>query len=158
MKSQTPFDLQKLVWKDSDFENMSWHDCRIHAMSFNPDNELSFDIDYITQWVLKGKTYKFWIAPATIVFENVYDFVLENSSMDFIIDEIVREDKGKPANADYIGRDKEFAWSIQLISGSISFCSVGFKQYMRKKPIFQSADYLMLDARGGISFERAFEN
>ncbi len=154
MESQNTFELEKFIWTESDFEDMSWHDCKIHAMSFNANYELSMDIDYIAQWVLKGKKYKFWISPATIVFENVYELELENSSMDLIIDFIERQEKGKPINAKYIGRDMEYEWTVQLISGWLSFRSVGFKQYIRKRPKLQSVDHLPVEGRGGISFER----
>lgn len=37
--------------------------------------KLLFDIDYIFKWVGPEEDgyYRFWISPATLIFENVYD-------------------------------------------------------------------------------------
>jgi hypothetical protein len=69
--------VEKWIWTEADFEVMGWHDSQIHAMAFFPEEfELVFDIDYIFEWIdpQPNETYyKFWIAPATLVFKNIHD-------------------------------------------------------------------------------------
>jgi hypothetical protein len=46
------YELEKWVWSEADFEEMVWHDARIHAIAFLPDSfEFVLDIDYILRWV-----------------------------------------------------------------------------------------------------------
>jgi hypothetical protein len=154
-----PYQLEKTTFTEVDFDQMSWHDCHIHAFSFNDNFELLLDIDYLFEWVLpkKGsKYYKFWIAPCTLVFENVYNIELESEHKQPIIDYIGRSNPQRPKNAEYIGKDFEYDWDIVMISGEMTFKSVGFKQYVRQSPIFIGAQKLNLEDRGGISFATSF--
>ena len=64
------YQLEKFLWTDHDFENMDWHDCKLFAISFGDNFQLLLDIDYIFKWVQTGKTFKFWVSPCTLVFEN----------------------------------------------------------------------------------------
>ena len=61
------YELDKWIWTEADFEQMGWHDARIHAIAFLTETfEFALDIDYILQWVepAEGETYyKFWVAP-----------------------------------------------------------------------------------------------
>ncbi len=42
----TPYELEKWVWTDADFEQMGWHDCRIRAFALLPDDgQCVLDID-----------------------------------------------------------------------------------------------------------------
>jgi len=149
------YHLEKSLWSDVDFENMGWHDCPIYAVSFGQNFELLLDIDYIFEWVLKGKKYKFWTSPCTLVFENVYDvkFDLAMITSGLVIDNVIRENPGKPRNADYIKRDIEFDWTIETFQGPISFKSAGFRQFVRGKPLFLGTQAIGLKERGGISFD-----
>ena len=55
---------------------MGWHDSRIHAVAFLTEKfELAFDIDYILRWVQPSEDeyHRFWVAPATLVFENIHE-------------------------------------------------------------------------------------
>ena len=147
---------EKNIFTEADFEQMSWHDCHIHAFSFNDNFELLLDIDYIFEWVSpkKGsKYYKFWIAPCTLVFENVYNIELESDHKLPIIDYIERSNAQRPKNAEYINKDLEYDWDIVMISGEMTFKSIGFKQYVRKPPVFIGTQQLDLETRGGISFD-----
>ena len=150
------YQLEKTIWTDTDFEIMSWHDCPVHAFSFDNENKLTLDIDYIFKWVLEKnkRNFKFWISPCTLVFENVYDIVFESDHTVIIIDNISRENHQRPKNAEYINRDLEYDWIIETTVGEISFKSVGFKQYVRQAPVFIGMQELALEARGGISFDR----
>jgi hypothetical protein len=82
----TNADIEKPVWTEADFEQMGWHDVHVHAVAFRPQIfELWLDMDYIFRWVdpHDGEThYSFWVAPATLVFENVYDLKFDIESHD----------------------------------------------------------------------------
>jgi hypothetical protein len=74
---------EKLVWSESDFEMMGWHDCPIYGIHL-ADN-VAFDIDYIFKWVLneQDRNYEFWISPATLVFEQARSLKIE-IDLDFV--------------------------------------------------------------------------
>lgn len=148
--------LEKWLWKDEDFEHMCWHDCKIHAVAFDESNfKLLFDIDYIFKWVepQEDKYYRFWISPATLVFDNVYDLNIElSSTLGTTIEVVRRINPNKPRNSDYIGKDTEWEWIIETINGQINFKSVGYTLYVRKKPIYNMAQEINFTERGGYSF------
>jgi hypothetical protein len=154
MNQTKAYQLEKALWTDADFELMSWHDCPIHALSFDRNNNLLFDIDYIFKWVLmkNKRNYKFWIAPCTLVFENVYGIEFESDHTSIIIDNITRENPQVPKNAEYLQRDFEYDWIIETTVGEVLFKSVGFKQYVRRTPMLINAQDLDMGARVGISF------
>lgn len=66
-------------------------------MAFLPEDfKLVFDTDYIFEWIRPkpGEThFKFWVAQATLVFENVYDVEFDADSYNgkLEIDSISRE-------------------------------------------------------------------
>src|SRR3712207_2867226 len=72
-----PFTLDKWIWSDADFDQMGWHATWVHAFAAIPETyEVIFDIDYILRWmppVPPKDNYAFWVAPATLVFENVWN-------------------------------------------------------------------------------------
>jgi hypothetical protein len=151
------YQLPREIWTLDDFEEMAWHDCHIHAISFKTDFKLLFDIDYIFKWVLDEKKYKFWIAPCTLIFENCYNvnFDLEMSVPGLEIDSLTRENPKKPGNSEFIEKRIEFDWMMDTQQGNISFTSVGFSQYVRRKPVFSYAQFFEQEERGGISFDPA---
>jgi hypothetical protein len=154
------YQLEKTTWSDPDFDRMSWHDCPIHAFSFNDEFELLLDIDYIFEWVQpqKGERFfKFWIAPCTLIFENVYDITFDSEHKQPVIDYVGRSNPQKPKNSDYIGRDTEYDWDIVMVSSELSFKSVGFKQFVRQNPILSRNQCLKTDERGEISFGMTFK-
>jgi hypothetical protein len=148
--------LEKWVWTDADFEHMGWHDCRVHALAFLPDEfELCFDLDYIVRWVdpvPPENHYTFWVAPATLVFENVWEFkmAMDTPTPAFDIFDIERSDE-KPMldRSGYI-----WSWTIDGVEGSISFRASGYTQYVRRSPLHISGQVLDWDERGGLSFDR----
>src|ERR1700712_5762253 len=81
LSSYTP---SKVYFTDADFSAMGWHDNHVYGIAFGPgEREVSFDIDYIFKWEqpLPGeKHYRFWISPATLVFEDVYDLKVEHDA------------------------------------------------------------------------------
>lgn len=146
--------MEKKAWTENDFEEISWHDCKVHAMIFGVnENEIIFDIDFIVKWLIpdQGETeYNFLVAPATLVFRNVYGISIDLATTDFIIDEIHRANPIKPKNAAYIMEQVEYDWSIEATHGEISFKSVGFTQHLRKEAVYSMSQSLNLNERGGI--------
>ncbi len=155
------YKLEKAIWTDSDFEKMGWHDSNVYAISFlnstDPDkNEFCLDLDYIFEWINPEppeKTFSFWVSPCTLIFHNVFDLKiniesgllanLELEIADIFCEESVPEDKPHIK-----------IWKIELQSGDIQFQATGFKQIVRKKPIYKSTQNLTLSERGGISFDQ----
>ena len=131
---------EKWVWTEADFDVMGWHDSQIHAMAFFPEDfELAFDIDYIFEWLdpqPNQRYFKFWVAPSTLIFNNVHDVELDIDSYNakLEIDNIKREDESPPINAEYIGKTSEWLWTIECKEGEIRFRSVGYEQYIRTAP------------------------
>lgn len=148
--------LEKWKWTTGDFEQMGWHDCKIHAVAFDEFNfRLLFDIDYIFRWVGPEEDgyYRFWISPVTLVFENVYDLDIKlGSALGTTIETIRRINPNKPRNSDFIGKDTEWEWNIEVTNGQVNFKSVGYTQYIRKRPVYNKAQEIDFDERGGYSF------
>ena len=151
------YHLEKVAWTDADFANMSWHDCSIHAFSLNDSYELLLDIDYIFKWVTAGKRFKFWMSPCTLIFKNVYELEFDSYWKLPIIDSIEWSNPQKPKNAEYTGRDIEYDWNIGMVSGAMSFKSVGFDLHVRKQPILIREQKLTIEQRGDISFGKTYE-
>lgn len=153
-----PIALDRWIWMEADFEDMGWHDCRIHAITASPDTfELLLDLDYILAWVEPSQgqqNYQFWVSPATLVFENVYDLEIFSDGLAFEIDLIARGQARRPKNGDHIRRAEEWRWEIGCHDGEINFWSVGFQQYIRSAPVLSDKQALDLDTRGGVSFVR----
>lgn len=120
------YQLPKQLWTLEDFDEMTWHDCFIHGISFSKDFKLLFDIDYIFEWVLAGKKYEFWIAPCTLIFENCYDinFDLDMSIPGIEIDGISRDKPKRSKNAEFTEGKVEFDWIMETQQGKITFTSV----------------------------------
>ena len=136
------------------FENISWHDCKIFGLAFDElKYKLYFDIDFISEWVMpenNKKYYKLRIAPATLVFNNVWDINFEiDTNLSLDIDNVVKRNphasKNKPMEVEY-------DWSIELLQGEITFKSIGFKLYLRNEPQILSLKDRSLIKRGGVSF------
>ncbi len=154
-QSTEQYKFDKFIWTENDFDQMNWHDSPIHAIAFGDNFKLLMDIDYIFEWVLKGEKYIFWIAPCTLVFENVYNLAFDvgPTTPGFTIDFVTMENRQRPKNSEYIDRDTEFDWTIEMQEGTITFKSVGFKQYVRQLPKLLRRQKLTLIERGGLSFE-----
>lgn len=153
---------EKWIWSEEDFDEMGWHDCKIFGISPGPgEDQLSLDVDYIWKWVhpSEGENFfKFWISPVTLVFENVHQLECEFREISVIrIDEVGRVDPRRPRNAQFIGKETEWRWTIDCHDGSINFWAVGYRQYTRKLPVLSDAQQLSLSARGGLSVSRCDE-
>ncbi|HEX8211947.1 MAG TPA: hypothetical protein VF584_17355 [Longimicrobium sp.] len=148
--------LEKWVWTDADFERMGWHDAPIRAMAYLSESfEIAFDIDYILEWVHPGpgETYfSFWIAPATIVFQNVTDLQIELESFGSVtVQDLDRTDL-QPTREGFEGPEAHWLWTFNCLEGAIQFRATGFRQTIRRAPTYQGGQAIPLAARGGISF------
>jgi hypothetical protein len=153
------YEIEKWLWTDQDFEVMGWHDTRIHAVAFFPEAfELALDIDYIFQWIDPRENeahFTFWVAPATWVFEGVYELRFDTEcdfGEAFEIDSVERSD-AKAVSYEESGRH-DWLWKIETQQGLISLRSVGYKQYIRGNAIHTPLQFLEIGNRGGISFHR----
>ncbi|WP_290792324.1 hypothetical protein [Flavihumibacter sp. UBA7668] len=156
MQSPNQYKLDKRIFTEIDFDNMQWHDNPIHAITFGDNFELLLDIDYIFEWIIKGNKYVFWISPSTLIFENVYDLILDigPATPGLTIDFITKGNPQKPNNTEHINRDIEFDWTIETHEGSISFKSIGYKQFVRQRPRLLATQKIDNIGRGGITFDR----
>jgi hypothetical protein len=148
--------VEKWRWTNADFERMGWHDSPVRAMAYLTETyELAFDIDYLLEWVQPGpgETYfTFWIAPATLVFENVADLRIDlESSGGITILDLARQDE-KPTREGFEGPDTDWLWTLDCLEGAIQFRASGFRQTIRRAPICHDAQHLSLAERGGVSF------
>jgi len=133
---------EKLVWSESDFKTMGWHDCVIYCIEFS--NNVLLDIDYIFKWVLdeNDSSYKFWISPATLVFQQARNFKIE-IDLDFINGLEIADIHQK------ILDNNEYEYHIEIQEGDIHLIASGYKQYTRKEPIFKNGQFLTEEEREG---------
>lgn len=149
---------KKKVWTEVDFDQMNWHDVHIHAISFDAGYRFLLDIDYILQWidpVAENAYCQFYIAPCTLVFENVSDLKIDIEVVEpfqIQIYDLNRTDPRRPINAEYIKREVEYEWIISTAQGDMAFRSIGYSQYMRTEARLYNRQRIELDQRGGISF------
>ena len=151
--------VEKWIWTEADFEEMGWHDSHIHGLAFSPDDfELAFDVDYILEWIdpEPDETYfKFWVAPATLVFKNVHDveFEIDSYNGKLEIENIKRDAESRPINAELTGNTREWLWTIECQEGEIRLRSGAYEQFIRAAP--QLSVRQTLDRKTiGISFAR----
>ena len=147
--------IEKAVWTQSDYEVMAWHDCVVHALAFepNPDGSGTFlaDLDYIVHWVHPTKpnqAFSFWVAPATLIFEDAWGFeadISEYSEFRLELDEILRSEP------DQMGRRW---WTLDGHQFTSRLLAPGFTQVLRSEPIAINHQNLSLEERGGLSFSR----
>ena len=154
-----PFEVEKSIWTEADFDQMGWHDVHIHAIAFSTEtHELFMDIDYMFAWVdpeAPDPHYTFWMAPCTLIFANVHSFTADIEwGLGLEIAGVSRKEAGRPDNADYIKKDEEWEWEFECQEGTFSFHSVGYMQITRRAPIRAKSQSFSWDERGGVSFDR----
>jgi hypothetical protein len=154
--------MNKLIWDESDFDKMSWHDNFIHAFTYDPDENLFLiDIDYITEWINpkeKGSHFSFVVAPSTLIFDGVYDLDVDikvGNVSTFDILEINREIHQTKYPTERIFYRYEIVLSH---IGKITFASSGYKMYIRNIHPEIDAQSLTRSARGGVSFDTTIVN
>ncbi|AFM02656.1 hypothetical protein Fleli_0157 [Bernardetia litoralis DSM 6794] len=134
----------KKEWTEEDFDIMGWHDSYVHSISFpNQELNLTFDIDYIFDWVLNNENnlYSFWVSPCYFTFKNVTDLRLNIDFQDYVglhIDNIERHSPYLTPNG------KLFLWSYKIISniGEITFKSTGYIMKLKKLPLLSKSQVL----------------
>ena len=150
------YQLEKAIWGEGDFTEMGWHDVTVWSMLAAPETyEFVFDLDYIFKWLnpAEGETYfRFWVAPATMVFENVNDVKINIESPQGSI-EIFDLKCGDPISTPN-GLCTQQTYRFECQEGEVSLQATGFKMYVRRPPVLISRQKLNINDRGGISFER----
>jgi hypothetical protein len=157
MVRDTDPDLQKRVFTEADFDQMGWHDATVWAIGFlSGSYELVLDIDYILKWMppaANDENHRFWLAPATLVFHNVYGLSFDvEFPFDVSIDQVERRDPATPRNATAVGKSTEWTWILTFPAGTISLRSTGFTQYIRRRPVLVTQQTFSLEGRGGTTF------
>lgn len=139
------YKLEKSVWSESDFEIMGWHDCPIYGVQF--EDNVAFDLDYIFKWVLveNENSYKFWMSPATLIFEQARNLRID-IELEFINGLEIAEIHQKKIE------NNEYKYHIETQEGDIYLIASGYKQYIRKDPILKQSQGLSEKERGGYSF------
>ena len=154
-------ELTKSTWTDADFEVMGWHDAHVHAVSVGvreddrfPWQRVLIDLDYIVRWVdpvFPRRTFTFWVAPATLVFDEAWDITGELEPLNDLL-EIADLHRLEPPDD-----RQDPLWHIEGHNFDLRLRAPGFTQYFRTRPVHNKSQYLTPSARGGLSFaERAF--
>jgi hypothetical protein len=135
---------------------MGWHDATVHALHIQQTDELLprmlLDIDYIVRWIHPDGTdqyFSFWVSPATLVFEDVWDL---QGDLDFTgfhprleIDAIHRL---APDN----GPQGTQRWHIEGHSFDLRFGASRYRQYFRRAPQLTTRPVLTQAERGDCTF------
>jgi hypothetical protein len=148
-------DASDRVWTHDEFDEMSWHDCHVHALRIVEGaygaGQLILDIDYIVEW-LKGEEGKvrFRVLPATLTFLEVtnlriaLDYATPTAALGpFAIHAIQRR-------VEHRERYDAQIWNI-LINwpvGEISFEARGFEQRGSGEPTVTDGQFLNPEERG----------
>ncbi|MFE2915393.1 hypothetical protein ACFXI0_17220 [Kitasatospora indigofera] len=151
--------LSKSVWSDADFDEMGWHDATVHGLSVQPTGgilpRLLLDLDYIVRWVHPvppAKRFSFWVSPATLVFEDVFDLEgdldFKGLTLELEIDTVHRlaPDDTRP-NFSHMP-----LWHIEGHAFELKFRASGFRQYFRQAPQLVSGQAIPYAERGGCAF------
>lgn len=149
------------IWTEADFELMNWHDCALYGFAFEYieeeyQNNILFDIDAILQWIAPDTrgNFKFWTAPATLIFENALNFAInidQQTSIAYPLEIFeIQLLKKTPGHNGFFN----YEWKIILSSGNITLSSTGYQQIIRKHPKYSENQFWDLAERDGISFNK----
>jgi len=154
----TTYQLTKLIWDDDDFSDMGWHDTTLWSMHANPDDfEFVVDLDYIFSWVCpaSGKgPCEFWVAPVTMVFENVGNvrIHIESSQGTLEVAALHRTEIAQTPN----GKLTHWRYRFECQEGEATLTATGFKMFVRRPPVLVASQRLGFAQRQGVDFGRAF--
>ena len=147
------------VYTESDFDRLSWHDCRLWRMEVragDPEesdwtSDLVLDVDFIVEWVCAVDVpARFRVAPADLVFHGVtalkvhidWDGGDQASLHPLSIDRIER--RRVTDQKVYLDRPY-YAWTVALNwpqGARIGFGAVGFTQTLRAEPVLTDSQAL----------------
>ncbi|MGW5561515.1 hypothetical protein ACWER9_30385 [Micromonospora sp. NPDC003944] len=162
--------LRKATLTDRDLRETPWDYCRIHALAVTDDEgrpedptldflefddldptapsalRLHLDLDYIVRRFDPGpmRDVRFWVAPATLIFHNVWDIVgdVRSACLPFELKNLHQE---APA------RSGEPCWHLEGRDLDLRFQALGYTLYLRQPPRYGNR-VLRMTERGGISF------
>lgn len=157
---------------NQDLVETSWEYCRIHALGVTDDEgppedltpgefldqddldptapsalQLHLDLDYIVRRVDSGsmRDFQFWVAPATLIFDSVWDIVGSLHSVCLPLElKNLRQEPGS--------RLKEPCWHLEGRDMDLRFQARSYTLYLRRPPRYGKRVLRMAD-RGGISFD-----
>ena len=149
------------TWTESDYEELSWHDCHIHGLAIaereHGCGDLVLDIDFITEWeTMDDKSLRFRVAPATLTFHDIWDLAIDldyktvgAGIVPFSIDGLTRE----PLELEHDASLTMFRYRMDVNwpDGSIRFSGHRFTQSLKAEPIVTSSQSLELHERVGPS-------
>lgn len=159
------------MWTQSDFDQLSWHDCHIWTLAIgagDPDisdwtSDLILDLDFIVEWICGvEKRFQFRIAPATLTFHGVTDLRIGVEWGDGALQAAIH-----PMSIDRIERERVeeqkvfldrpyYRWRIRLnwpVGGELVLGAVGFTQRLRAEPVMSARQHLTRHERQGVSWE-----
>jgi hypothetical protein len=144
-------------------DRTGWHDAIVHAIAFHEDEqeaELLLDLDYIVRWIDPEPTaeyFSFLVAPATLVFENVWHLDGELGTASRTLLRILNIERREPEN----DRQREMGLQLWVIQWSqaheLTLVASGFRQHFRRRAVQTGIQSLELDERGGISFDQPLD-
>jgi hypothetical protein len=138
---------ERARWTTADFDEMSWHDCRVYAFRLHEPGDfgaadVEFDIDFIVEWLCHSdRPWEFRVAPATLTFHDVFglrvelDYAAPGAGMTpFSLAGVERQ----------AAMDATTSWRmvVNWPSGLITFQSPGFTQVLRREPILTGSQRL----------------
>jgi hypothetical protein len=128
---------EKYVWNETDFDDLGWHDNRIHAVFFDHvDFTFSISIDYIYRWEKNFVGY--WATPARMSFMNISNLKIDisfNDMSDLIIEDIIRSEQRITSNGLLI----ENEYIVRTNVGLISLFSTGFELELKQDAEFSES-------------------
>ena len=145
MRKTMPYQLEKWIWSEADFEQMGWHDATIYATQFGQD--ISFDTDYIFEWVQADKNdfSSFVVAPVTLVFR---ESTIIKFDLDFRLGQKIKvEDLHRTTSA-----TGDTQWFLETHQGDIIITAETFRQIVRRLPTLQIGQQLSPEERGDSNF------
>lgn len=124
---------------------MGWHDARIYAVQFGKN--ISFDIDYIFEWVKSDADdfFSFVVAPATLAFLEPTNIVL---NVDFRFGQQLEIEEIQRRVAD----NGITEWYIETHQGDIVITANSFQQVIRRQPTLQTGQQVLPEERGDSNF------
>ena len=130
-------------WTNDDFEDMCWHDNRVHGVKIHSPREgweydIIFAIDYILEWINIDGRFRFIVAPARLAFHGAHNAqitVLLNYRQNLDIDRIEREDISSDAEKKAGYTKYMFSIYFHYQKNPITLEANGFTQSLISAPI-----------------------